>query len=77
VSSGGGGGWAPSGAGPGPGEGGPGDVKDERDKEWAALTTWIRMNLHQPRTAKRKVRPPKNGSKHLASGAASDSVNEG
>lgn len=31
------------------------DAKDERDKEWAALTTWIRMNLHQPRTAKRKV----------------------
>jgi hypothetical protein len=25
-------------------------AKDERDKEWAALTTWIRMNLHQPRT---------------------------
>ena len=31
------------------------DVKDELAKEWAALTTWIRMNLHQPRTNKRKV----------------------
>lgn len=24
-------------------------------KEWAALTTWLRMNLHQARTAKRQV----------------------
>jgi hypothetical protein len=32
-----------------------GDEKCENDKEWAALTTWIRMNLHQPRTNKRKV----------------------
>ena len=31
------------------------DAKDELTKEWAALTTWIRMNLHQPRTNKRKV----------------------
>ena len=31
------------------------DAKDELAKEWAALTTWIRMNLHQPRTNKRKV----------------------
>lgn len=29
--------------------------KADCDKEWAALTTWIRMNLHQPRTAKRVV----------------------
>jgi len=27
----------------------------EQDKEWAALTTWLRMNLHQPRTNKRQV----------------------
>lgn len=27
----------------------------QRDKEWAALTTWIRMNLHHPRTAKKVV----------------------
>lgn len=26
-----------------------------RDKEWAALTTWLRMNLHQPRTLKKQV----------------------
>ena len=31
------------------------DAKDELTKEWAALTTRIRMNLHQPRTNKRKV----------------------
>ncbi|GLI67728.1 hypothetical protein VaNZ11_011927 [Volvox africanus] len=29
--------------------------RGHRDKEWAALTTWLRMNLHQPRTAKREV----------------------
>lgn len=29
--------------------------KADCDKEWAALTTWIRMNLHQPRTQKRVV----------------------
>ncbi|GLC72975.1 hypothetical protein PLESTF_001315700 [Pleodorina starrii] len=29
--------------------------RSDRDKEWAALTTWLRMNLHQPRTAKREV----------------------
>ncbi|PNH04976.1 hypothetical protein TSOC_008815 [Tetrabaena socialis] len=33
---------------------GSGDRSD-RDKEWAALTTWLRMNLHHPRTAKREV----------------------
>mmetsp|Transcript_35009 Transcript_35009/g.110629 ORF Transcript_35009/g.110629 Transcript_35009/m.110629 type:complete len:332 (-) Transcript_35009:221-1216(-) len=33
----------------------PGNGHKEKDKEWAALTTWLRMNLHQPRTAKRKV----------------------
>ena len=27
----------------------------EGDKEWAALTTWLRMNLHNPRTAKKVV----------------------
>lgn len=27
----------------------------QRDKDWAALTTWLRMNLHHPRTAKRAV----------------------
>ncbi|KDD74453.1 hypothetical protein H632_c1302p0, partial [Helicosporidium sp. ATCC 50920] len=27
----------------------------EGDKEWAALTTWLRMNLHNPRTAKKCV----------------------
>lgn len=27
----------------------------QRDKEWAALTTWLRMNLHHPRTNKRQV----------------------
>ncbi len=27
----------------------------DRDKEWAALTTWLRMNLHHPRTVKREV----------------------
>ncbi|WIA08158.1 hypothetical protein OEZ85_007612 [Tetradesmus obliquus] len=27
----------------------------QRDKEWAALTTWLRMNLHHPRTAKKLV----------------------
>lgn len=27
----------------------------ESDKDWAALTTWLRMNLHHPRTAKRQV----------------------
>ena len=27
----------------------------EQDKEWAALTTWLRMNLHQLRTSKRQV----------------------
>ncbi|GIL86423.1 hypothetical protein Vretifemale_14758 [Volvox reticuliferus] len=37
------------GAGAGTGE------RGHRDKEWAALTTWLRMNLHQPRTAKREV----------------------
>mmetsp|Transcript_17780 Transcript_17780/g.58183 ORF Transcript_17780/g.58183 Transcript_17780/m.58183 type:complete len:222 (+) Transcript_17780:2455-3120(+) len=40
--------------------------RNERNKEWAALTTWLRMNLHQPRTAKRKVlfigkKDPANG----------------
>jgi hypothetical protein len=39
----------------GGGEGAPPGAKDELAKEWAALTTWIRMNLHQPRTARRKV----------------------
>ena len=39
----------------GGGEGAPPGAKDELAKEWAALTTWIRMNLHQPRTNKRKV----------------------
>jgi len=34
---------------------GAGGVRSELAKEWAALTTWLRMNLHQPRTAKRKV----------------------
>ncbi|KAG2487295.1 hypothetical protein HYH03_014135 [Edaphochlamys debaryana] len=33
---------------------GSGDRAD-RDKEWAALTTWLRMNLHHPRTTKREV----------------------
>ena len=33
----------------------PAAVLTEENKEWAALTTWIRMNLHQRRTAKRKV----------------------
>lgn len=37
------------------GGGGGGGVRSELAKEWAALTTWVRMNLHQPRTAKRKV----------------------
>lgn len=32
-----------------------GSSHKERDKEWAALTTWLRMNLHQPRTNKRVV----------------------
>lgn len=32
-----------------------GSGKGDRDKEWAALTTWLRMNLHQPRTQKRVV----------------------
>eukprot|EP00775_Hariotina_reticulata_P011789 gene11789-11934_t len=27
----------------------------QRDKDWAALTTWLRMNLHHPRTAKKLV----------------------
>jgi hypothetical protein len=36
-------------------EGHPPGAKDELAKEWAALTTWIRMNLHQPRTTQRKV----------------------
>jgi len=27
----------------------------QRDKEWAALTTWLRMNLHHPRTLKKLV----------------------
>ena len=35
-------------------EGGPAATGD-RDKDWAALTTWLRMNLHHPRTAKRQV----------------------
>ena len=39
----------------GGGEGAPPGAKDELAKEWAALTTWIRMNLHQPRTTRRKV----------------------
>ncbi|PNW72581.1 hypothetical protein CHLRE_15g634855v5 [Chlamydomonas reinhardtii] len=43
---------APSAA--GGGGGGAGDRTD-RDKEWAALTTWLRMNLHHPRTPKREV----------------------
>lgn len=29
--------------------------ESDRDKDWAALTTWLRMNLHHPRTAKRQV----------------------
>ncbi|GFR50123.1 hypothetical protein Agub_g12274 [Astrephomene gubernaculifera] len=29
--------------------------RTDRDKEWAALTTWLRMNLHHPRTTKREV----------------------
>jgi hypothetical protein len=36
-------------------DGNPPGVKDELAKEWAAMTTWIRMNLHRPRTARRKV----------------------
>ena len=39
----------------GGGGAGAGGVRSELAKEWAALTTWLRMNLHQPRTAKRKV----------------------
>jgi hypothetical protein len=47
----------PGHAGGAPGVGGSGvpPRRDELAKEWAALTTWIRMNLHQARTARRKV----------------------
>eukprot|EP00887_Chlorella_sp_A99_P007543 scaffold28.g7543.t1 len=31
------------------------DARREGEKEWAALTTWLRMNIHRPRTAKRAV----------------------
>jgi len=37
------------------GSAGGGAQTANKDKEWAALTTWLRMNLHHPRTAKRKV----------------------
>lgn len=36
-------------------EGGTIGGHKQRDKEWAALTTWLRMNLHHPRTNKRQV----------------------
>ncbi|KAL6749616.1 hypothetical protein V8C86DRAFT_974779 [Haematococcus lacustris] len=32
-----------------------GDEEGGSDKGWAALTTWLRSNLHQPRTAKRQI----------------------
>lgn len=30
-------------------------LQRQYDKEWAALTTWLRLNLHQPRTPKRMI----------------------
>ncbi|PSC70444.1 hypothetical protein C2E20_6166 [Micractinium conductrix] len=31
------------------------DSGKEGDRDWAALTTWLRMNIHNPRTAKKVV----------------------
>ncbi|KAG2428363.1 hypothetical protein HXX76_010507 [Chlamydomonas incerta] len=39
----------------GTGTGSAAGDRTDRDKEWAALTTWLRMNLHHPRTPKREV----------------------
>ncbi|KIZ06584.1 hypothetical protein MNEG_1370 [Monoraphidium neglectum] len=49
------------------GDGGGHESQQRRDKDWAALTTWIRMNLHHPRTAKKLVLFV--GRRHPATGA--------
>lgn len=45
----------------------------EGDREWAALTTWLRMNIHHARTNRKLV--PFLGSKHPKSGIWTFSLN--